>query len=66
MIVVTQQTSQDQLWGTGPRRLYWWHLPVSPDQSASLGRDMIVALIVWIVLLLAFLAIIDVVLAATG
>ena len=61
---MTQEAHQQQLWGSGPRRLYWWHLPVRPDKTASLGRDMIVALFVWVVAILALVTLIDVFLVA--
>ncbi len=30
-----------------PRILYWWTLPVRPGTSASLGRRLLMSLVVW-------------------
>ena len=60
------QASRDELWGTDSRRIYWWHLPVRPDRTASLGRDMILNCIAWLVLVVLLLFAFDYVLAATA
>lgn len=59
-----QQASRVELWGEGPQRMYWWHLRVRPDKRASLGRDMVVALFVWVVAIVAVLMAIDLSLVA--
>ena len=56
----------NKLWGTGPGRIYWWQAPVSPARSASVGRDMLIALIVWAVFFIIFWTVVDLLLAATG
>lgn len=53
-----------ELWGEGPQRMYWWHLRVRPDKRASLGRDMVVALFVWVVAIVTVLLAIDLFLVA--
>lgn len=60
---MAHQASRDELWGTDSRRVYWWHLPVRPDKTASLGRDMIMALIIWVVLFFAVMAVANLLLA---
>ena len=61
-----RRASCEDLWGTGSRRLYWWHLPVKPGKTASLGRDLLVNLIVWMASVLVVLLVIDRFLAASG
>ncbi len=42
--------------GTSPRVVYWWTLPVQPEKSATLGRDLLVNIIVWLALLAVLFA----------
>ena len=57
---------QEQLWGTDQDRIYWWHVPVRPERSASLGRDMLFILIGWIAGLAVLLVVADYLLAVTA
>ena len=37
--------------GRARRMLYWWPPPVGPDQSAEVGRKMVMGIVWWLVFL---------------
>jgi hypothetical protein len=51
----------------GRRRvLYWWPAPVSSDQSAQVGRRMLVGTLAWLAVFLVMLVAVGVFVAVTG
>lgn len=57
-----KQVSPDQ----ARHRLYWWNVPVKPENSLEAGQKMLVGSIVWFYGLIAVLAVVGVLLAMTG
>ena len=50
---------------SGGRKILWWSLPISADDSDEVGRRMIRTIIVWFGVIVVLAAIVGVVLAIT-
>ena len=47
-------------------RLYWWNVPVKPENSLEAGQKMLTGTIIWFYGLILVMAIIGVLLAMSG
>jgi hypothetical protein len=61
-----ESQEQDAGYVRRSRILYWWPAPVSSDRSAKVGKKMLIGTVSWFAILAVVLAIIAVIVAATG
>ncbi|MGI9605478.1 MAG: hypothetical protein ACR2P0_05005 [Acidimicrobiales bacterium] len=58
--------ADDSLWGTSSEHAFWWRPPVDSDRSATVGRSMMLTIVVWFILVAVLMSVIGLAFAISG